>query len=171
MEPLYIPHLAARRDRTLDIIVNESIPEFETLTPVRGKIVVKHSGTYLDIWAQTETIVTLTCYRCLQQYNHKLVLDTTEVIWLDPDAAAPYSGPLEKETGVDELIESLPPDGHFEPTAWLYEQLCLVTPQRQLCARTCTDIIAEQYQVAAKPTGTVDNRWGALESLKDRLQQ
>ena len=60
MEPLYIPHLAARRDRTLDIIVNESIPEFETLTPVRGKIVVKHSGTYLDIWAQTETIVTLT---------------------------------------------------------------------------------------------------------------
>ncbi len=169
MEPLYIPHLNARRDRTLDIIVNELIPEFETLTPVRGKIVVKHGGTYLDVSAQTETIITLTCYRCLQQYNHKLVLDTTEVIWLDPEATNAYDGPLEKETDADDLIESLSPDGHFEATTWLYEQLCLATPQRQLCDRTCADVIPEEYRVKPEPEVILDNRWGVLESLKDRL--
>ena len=58
MEPLFIPQLANRQDRTLEIVVDETIPEFETLTPVRGKIIIRHGGTYLDVSAQTETIIT-----------------------------------------------------------------------------------------------------------------
>jgi uncharacterized protein len=169
MEPLYIPHINARRDRTIEVIVDEFIPEFETLTPVRGKVIVKHGGTFLDVSAQTETIVTLTCYRCLQQYNHRLVLNANEIIWLDPDADKPYDGPLERETDAEELIESLPPDGHFQTDVWLYEQLCLAVPQRELCNQDCAEVIADLNPAVADTDSRLDRRWGILESLKDRL--
>jgi uncharacterized protein len=168
MELLYIPHIAARRDNTLEVIVDEFIPEFETLTPVRGKIAIRHGGTYLDVSAQTETIITLTCYRCLQQYNHRLVLNATEIIWLDPDADKVDDGPLERETDAEDLVESLAPDGHFPPDVWLYEQLCLALPQRQLCDRSCTEITTES-EGATESEVKLDSRWGILETLKDRL--
>ncbi len=172
MEPLYIPHLLTRPDKTLEIVVDTLIPEFETLTPVRGKIVVKHGGTFLDVAAQTETIVTLTCDRCLKQYNHRLLLKTTEIIWLDETADEPYNGPLDVKTEVEELVESLAPTGHFAPDLWLYEQLCLSLPHRQLCDRNCEGI-APVTSPDPNPIENVnvDRRWGILETLKHKLQE
>ncbi len=171
MEPIYIPHLLTRSDKTLEIIVDRLVPDFETLTPVRGKITVKHGGTFLEVSAQTETIVTLPCDRCLQQYNHKLLLKTNEIIWLDASAGEPYDGPLDVKTDVEELVESLPPDGHFQPDVWMYEQLCLALPLRQLCSRDCAGI-APVASSAPQPATEVslDSRWGILETLKDRLE-
>lgn len=169
MEPIYIPQLANRRDKTLEIVVDGFVDELETLTPVRGKMTVKHQGNYLDVGVAVDTIITLTCDRCLQQYNHKLNLTTSEIIWLDPAAAEPYQGPLEHETVVEDLVESLPPDGHFQPDIWLYEQLCLAIPQKQVCDRDCTGIQAQAQTPAAEPKATLDRRWGALEILKNQL--
>jgi uncharacterized protein len=173
MEPLYIPHLLTRTEKTLEIIVDQQIPEFETLTPVRGKITVRHGGTFLDVAAYTETIVTLTCDRCLRQYNHKLLLNTSEIIWLDAAANAPYMGPSEVHSELEELIETLPPDGHFQPETWLYEQLCLSLPHRQLCAQDCQGIAPVESQIpqAAEPQVSLDSRWGVLETLKNQLQE
>lgn len=172
MQPLYIPQLATRPDKTLEIIVDETIADFETLTPVRGKITLRHGGTFLDVSAQTETIVTLTCDRCLRQYNHRLLLNTSEIIWLDAAAGEPYDGPLEVHTDVEELVESLPPDGHFPPHVWLYEQLCLALPHRQLCDRACAGI-APVESPAPQPSEPVslDRRWGILETLKHQIQE
>uniref|UniRef100_UPI00286C0FF5 YceD family protein n=1 Tax=Chamaesiphon sp. OTE_8_metabat_110 TaxID=2964696 RepID=UPI00286C0FF5 len=160
MEPLHIPQLANRQDRTLEIIVDTLIPEFETLTPVRGKVIVKHGGTFLDLSAQAETIITLKCDRCLQQYNHRLVLDATEIIWLEDVDEEPDRRGMEIRTDLDELVDSLPPDGHFDPNVWLYEQLCLSLPLRQLCDRDCVGILPTQEFVAAptEPQPRLDNR-------------
>jgi uncharacterized protein len=172
MEPLYIPQLANRRDRTLEIIVDRSIPDFETLTPVRGKIIVKHGGTYLDVSAQTEAIITLKCDRCLQQFNHKLVLDTNEIIWLEEIDREPERRGVEVKNELEDLVESLAPDGHFQPDIWLYEQLCLSLPQRQLCDRDCVGIAPLESPPIAEPlpTESLDSRWGILGTLKDRLE-
>jgi uncharacterized protein len=173
MEPLYIPQLANRPDRTLEIIVDRLIPEFETLTPVRGKIVVKHGGTYLDVSAQTETIITLKCDRCLQQYNHRLMLDTKEVIWLEAESAEPDRRGMDIKTDPEDLIDSLPPDGHFPPDVWLYEQLCLSLPLRQLCNRDCEGITPVASAPVPKPVEVkqLDSRWGILENLKHQLDR
>jgi uncharacterized protein len=172
MEALYIPQLANRQNRTLEIVVDGSILDFATLTPVRGKIIVKHGGTFLEVSAQVETIVTLSCDRCLRQYNHRLVLNTTEIIWLDTAAGEAYVGPLEVKTDLEELVESLPPDGHFRPDEWLYEQLCLAIPQRQLCDRDCAGITPVESLVPEPSDQTVslDSRWGILEVLKNQLK-
>ncbi len=171
MEALHIPQLANRQDRTLEIIVDTLIPEFETLTPVRGKVIVKHGGTFLDLSAQAETIITLKCDRCLQQYNHRLILDTSEIIWLEEPDEEPDRKGMEIRTDLDELVDSLPPDGHFDPNVWLYEQLCLSLPLRQLCNRDCAGIIPPK-EPAPEPSEAkqqLDNRWGILETLKNQL--
>jgi uncharacterized protein len=100
----------------------------------------------------------------LQQYNHRLVLNTQEVIWLDETANQTEDLPLEMEVAVEDLLETLPPDGHFDPGEWLYQQMCLALPQRQLCNVNCPGIL--NAAVSEPPT---DSRWALLDALKKQL--
>jgi uncharacterized protein len=173
MEPLHIPQLAKRHERTLEIIVDATIPEFETLTPVRGKVIIKHGGTYLEVSAQAETIVTLKCDRCLQQYNHRLELDTSEIIWLEEADEEPARRGMEVRTDPEDLVDSLVPDGHFDPNVWLYEQLCLSLPLRQLCTPDCGGIIPPQEPdpEPSEAQRLLDSRWGILANLKQQISE
>lgn len=164
MEAIYIPQLTRLPQQTEAIAFTEMIPGLETLTPVRGRIQVKHCNTYLEITANAETIVTLTCHRCLQQYNYRLSIQPTELVWLEetPDASLL---PLDVEVSSgDELVETLSPNGLFAPTTWIYEQLCLELPQQQLCEATCQGI---QISTVAQPER--DRRWASLEALRQQL--
>jgi uncharacterized protein len=166
MDAIYIPQITKAPERTEEIQVNDFLPGLETLTPVRGFIRVHHQGTYLEVLAQAEAIITCTCNRCLQQYNQRLVVDTKEIIWLDETAFQPQDLPLEREVAVEDLVESLPPDGYFYPTEWLYEQMCLATPHRQLCDLKCPGILGSN---ADSSNMAVDHRWASLENLKKQL--
>lgn len=165
MDAIYIPQLLTAPEKTDILEVNEVFESLETLTPVRGKIQVKHCGTYLEVSGKAETIVTLTCDRCLQQYNHRVSVETTELIWLDENAESVEMLPLEREVPLEDLSENLSPRGYFDPQEWLYEQLCLALPQRQLCNQNCSGIADEILSSRPK----VDSRWASLESLKAQL--
>jgi uncharacterized protein len=165
MEAIQIPWLLKLPEQTDVIQVNEFLPDLETLIPVRGRLQVTHQGNYLEVGVQAETIITLTCDRCLQQYNHRLAIDTSEMVWLDESAQQADYGFLERETPLEELVETLPPQGYFQPDTWLYEQLCLALPPRQLCDQQCPGIPINNSG-SASPT---DRRWEALEALKRQL--
>ncbi|MEC4895118.1 MAG: YceD family protein [Oscillatoria sp. PMC 1051.18] len=162
MSAIYIPQLLKAPEKTEVIQVQEFIPGLETLTPVRGTVVVTHRGTYLEVAGKAETIVTLTCDRTLRQYNHRLVVDTTELIWLDENANSTENLPLEREVKSEDLSESLSPQGYFQVQEWLYEQLCLALPLRQLSDEEGE---ALNYQEESQ----IDRRWAALEALKKQL--
>jgi len=166
MEAIYIPQLTKAPEQTEVIQVQEFLPNLETLTPIRGHIRVTHRGNFLEVATQAETIITLTCHRCLQQYNHRLAVDTSEIIWLDEAAEQPDDGPLEREVALEDLVETLPPRGYFHPGEWLYEQMCLEIPQRQLCDEQCAGIQTDTSKVSEKST---DQRWASLEALKKQL--
>ncbi|MEA5577129.1 YceD family protein [Anabaena sp. UHCC 0451] len=168
MDAIFIPQLTKAPERIEEIQVNESLPGLETLTPVRGTIRVQHQGNYLEVYGQAETIITCTCNRCLQQYNQRLAVNTKEVIWLDAKANQADDLPLEREVAVEDLVETVPPDGYFYPSEWLYEQMCLAIPQRQLCDRNCPGILDA---VAGSSEEIVDSRWSALQSLKKQLPE
>lgn len=165
MQAIYIPQIARTPNRKIEITVDEFLPGLESLTPVRGRMVVEHKGNFLEVLAKTETIITLTCDRCLRQYNDRLSLDTSEIIWLDEAVEQPDTGPLERETELDDLVEALSPHGHFQPQAWLYEQMCLALPLRQICDAQCQGVTLN----SDGSESTVDSRWGALEALKRQL--
>ncbi|MCD8485418.1 MAG: YceD family protein [Desertifilum sp.] len=168
MEAIYIPQLAKALDGTEVLEVREHLPDLQTLMPVQGKLKVKHCGNYLEVSARVETIITLTCDRCLQQYNHRLKLKTRELIWLEASPEEPGLIPLEREVSLEELVETLPPQGYFDPATWLYEQLCLELPHRQLCDRACPGIAPSEDR-PAEITKPVDRRWASLEALKNQL--
>jgi uncharacterized protein len=165
MEPIHIPRLTRLPEQTEVLQFEDMIPNLETLTPVQGALQITHRGTFLEVNAKADTIITLTCDRCLQQYNYRLSIAPAELIWLDETAeeAAPLL--LDQDLDSDELVETLPPNGYFDPTAWLYEQLCLEIPQRQLCDAQCQGIELPQ----SIPPPRVDRRWAGLESLRNQL--
>lgn len=165
MESIYIPHLLKAPGQQRVLPFETQFTDLPTLMPVRGQVAVKHCHTYLEVKGSAETIVTLTCDRCLQQYNHRLSVEATEMIWLQ-DTVEPE--PLEQEVASEDLVETLPPSGHFEPQTWIYEQLCLALPQRQLCDPSCEGI-APSSEPAAAPLG--DHRWAALAALKPNLPE
>ncbi len=166
MQAIYIPQLAKAPERTEALEVKEYFPDLETLTPVQGKMRVVHQGKYLEVTATAETIVTLTCDRCLQQYNHRLAVQTSELIWLEEPEEDLEAIPLEREITLEELVETLPPEGMFDPGEWLYQQLCLEIPLRKLCDQACGGI-----QVGDNISGAdaIDRRWASLQDLKKHL--
>jgi uncharacterized protein len=170
MEKIYIPNLKKSLDHTLVITVDQNLPDLDTLTAVRGQIKVKHGGTYIEVSAKAETIMTLTCNRCLKQYNHRVDLKTSEIIWLDEGVNEGEKKPFadvevtdwDTETTNEDLTEKLHPQGHFEPDIWLYEQLCLSLPSKQICGEDC-----EGIAIAPPPEDLIDSRWAALKALKE----
>ena len=167
MDAIYIPHLTKLKEQTEVIQVQDFLPGLTTLTPIRGKLRIQLRGNFLEVSVKAETIITLTCHRCLQQYNHRLVVDTSEIIWLDETATKLDDAPLEREVALEDLVESLPPLGYFHPSEWLYEQLCLEIPQRQLCDAECAGIQSNDAGNVIEPK--IDRRWASLEMLKKQL--
>lgn len=163
IQPIYLPHLLKQPQSTQVFQIDQAITNLETLTPVRGKIRVRHGGTFLEVTAQAETIVTLNCDRCTQNYNQRLELDTKELLWLDRELET--STARERELSWDDLSEVLAPDSHFDLETWLYEQLNLALPLKNLCGKDC--------QAPAMPgdesLNGFDRRWAVLADLKQQL--
>ena len=67
---------------------------------------------------------------------------------------------------MEDLSETLSPDGHFDAQGWLYEQLCLAVPLRQLCGKDCQPPKTKTEENEPK----IDSRWSGLEALKQQLQ-
>jgi uncharacterized protein len=166
IEPIQIPRLTRAPQRTEVIEFNEPIAGLDTLTPVQGRLQVTHQGSYLEVSARAETIVTLTCHRCLQNYNYRLLIEPAELIWLDGAADSLDPILLDQEISPEDLVETLPPDGDFDVESWLYEQLCLEIPHRQLCDQSCPGI---EVPLAETAMPLVDRRWASLEALKNQL--
>lgn len=169
MDAVYIPNLLQAPEKTKVIEIETHFSDLETLTPVRGEVTLTHQGTYLEVKGTGEAIITLTCHRCLQNYNHRLSVAPRELIWLQEPTAELENLPLEREVAVEDLIETLPPEGHFFPHSWLYEQLCLALPQQQLCDADCKGIPLEAQE--AEVSALVDHRWAALAQLKLHLPE
>ena len=166
MEAIYIPLLLKAASKTREIKIDEFIPGLDSLTPVRGILSIAHGGNYLEVRAAAETIITQICDRCLANYNHRLSLETREIIWLDENADKQETLPnLEKEVLLEDLSEKLHPRGYFEPDSWLYEQLSLAMPLQKLCGTDC-----QGTAIATSDTQPViDSRWATLAALKKKL--
>jgi len=166
-ESISIPHLLHRQGGCETLDFKAVLPELNTLTPVQATLQVTHKDSFLEVVGQADTIVTLTCDRCLKQYNQRLAFDTTELIWFsegsDDDRA---SIPFEQDLELDDMVETLSKDGLFDPSLWVYEQLCLEMPYKSICGDACEGI-PEISPENAQPTG--DLRWAALEALKGQL--
>jgi len=63
------------------------------------------------------------------------------------------------------MSETLPPNGHFDPEAWLFEQLSLALPLRKVCGDDCPGATTK----ATTEDSYIDSRWSSLAALKEQL--
>ena len=109
--------------------VEGHLDQLPSLTPVRGELRAEHRGNVLMVEGKLSTIVTLSCDRCLGQFNHELTCTSTELIWLGQ--APPTEDDLQNSEHISEmegLVEYLDPRGDFDPQQWVFEQLNLQLP-------------------------------------------
>ncbi len=165
MDAIHIPNLVNHPERTVTLDFHQQIEDLPSLTPVQGTVAVAHKGNYLEVQAQAYTIVTLTCDRCLQNYNHRLACDASEMIWLKDSALLLDELPLSEAFDIEDVVENLPENGDFDVEKWIYEQLCLALPQRQLCDPHCPGIALPEPH----PDDLIDRRWAALKALQNQL--
>ncbi|MEM8505047.1 MAG: YceD family protein [Cyanobacteria bacterium P01_D01_bin.1] len=164
MRAIHIPQILNAPDKTISVDVAEHLLDLDTLTPVKGELSVQHRGTFLEVSAEASAIMTLECDRCLQSYNTRVQVNAAEILWLEEPA--PIEAGQETEVELEDLVESLPPQGYFKPDEWLYEQMCLAIPQKQICSSDCQGI-----EITSNPPAKVDDRWAVLSALKQQLAE
>ncbi|MFM1797985.1 MAG: hypothetical protein RLZZ117_263 [Cyanobacteriota bacterium] len=142
-------------------LVDQPIAELATLTPVRGEMAAVHQGSALEVSAAVETILTLSCARCLQQFNQALRVDVRELIEFR-DAPSPGAG--QASALGDDLEDRLDPQGRFDPERWLFEQLSLRLPMVNRCGDDCPG--PPGWTSAPRPA---DPRWAALQALRPAM--
>ena len=82
--------------------VEGELDELPSLTPVRGHVSAEHRGNVLAVEGRLNTIVTLCCDRCLNQFNQKLSCTPSELIWLGDEQ--PTADELELSGEVADLL-------------------------------------------------------------------
>ncbi|NJK41722.1 MAG: DUF177 domain-containing protein [Acaryochloridaceae cyanobacterium SU_2_1] len=165
MDKIHLPQLEAAPQRQMVVEVDQFLTDLASLTPVQGQILVVHHGNYLQVTAEATTIITLSCDRCLQQYNHRLAVTASELIWLVESEHQSITTATEISISLDDPVESLWMQGYFPPEEWLYQQLCLQLPHQQLCDQDCQGLL-DHEQPTEQP---LDSRWAVLESLRQSI--
>ena len=154
--------------------VEGELDELRSLTPVRGHVSAEHRGNVLAVEGSLNTIVTLCCDRCLNQFNQKLSCTPSELIWLGDEQ--PTTDELELSGEVAEmegLVDVLDPRGQFDPQQWAFEQLNLLLPVVNHCGDHCPGPPGLQQQPVIPDTKTMvlDPRWQALQQLRQQIDQ
>ncbi|MAR06464.1 MAG: metal-binding protein [Cyanobium sp. NAT70] len=150
-------------------IVEGHLETLPSLTPVRGHLTAEHRGNVLAVEGVLQTIVTLSCDRCLGQFNQQITSKPAELIWLG--VTLPGDEPLQAETDIEHVngwVECLDPRGCFDPEQWVFEQLNLQLPVVNSCGDHCPGpaipLTERQNNVLDEEA---DPRWAVLRQLRE----
>ena len=167
LEPVALQELRAL-DAPRTWSVEGRLDALQSLTPVRGHLSAEHQGNVLAVKGALNTIVTLTCDRCLGQFNQQLSCHPQELIRL---GASPPSEEQVQESAdiaaMDGLVECLDPRGVFDPEQWVFEQLNLLLPVVNHCGDHCQGPALDHHNPdRVSEESSLDPRWQALLQLK-----
>jgi uncharacterized protein len=143
-------------------IVAQRLHELQSLEPVCGWLQVWHQGSQLRVRGEARTTIERPCDRCLQPVAVPLVAEAEEWIGLEePGDTGEAPVEIVLDGGNELPLDSLDPQGSFDPEHWLFEQLSLVQPLRCLCRDDCPGLLT-----AAAADEPLDPRWQALRTLQ-----
>ena len=170
LEPVALQELRAlAAPRTWS--VEGQLESLKSLTPVRGELTAEHRGNVLSVEGELSTIITLTCDRCLGQFNQQLICQPSELIWLGD--APPSDEQLQESediSALEGLVECLDPRGRFDPEQWVFEQLSLQLPVVNHCGSHCPGPPLPRESGGDHTSGgePSDPRWQALRNFQRR---
>ena len=154
----------------------ETIEDLGAVKPVLGDLVVSASSTGIKIHGNVQTLLKLTCHRCLQPYflNINVALDEF-FVEAKQENREPEHYPRERELLARDFVEELSEDGVLDITDLVYQAVTLATPVSCLCGDNCPGPAFPEGQAesgslaASKDAGShknrIDPRWKNLKTL------
>jgi uncharacterized protein len=158
---------------SLQLPFKEEIPGLEAVKPVVGDLTVFVSATGMRLVGQVQTLMKLTCDRCLRPYFQNLLVELDERFVLSNFEEG--QAPPQRELNRDDFVEVLSPDGTLDITDVVYQAVTLSMPSSCLCSPECpgpplappvddTGSLAARKAVV-EPANVIDPRWKNLKSL------
>lgn len=174
----------------LSIDVAGALPSVGDREPVAGSAGLSFEGVYDLVFVPGEDIewrleirriaggvevngritgeVTLSCYRCLEEFEFPLSLDVREhALWLSEH---------EMDEDDEQATEYMVTDGVLDLEPVIRDAVCLAFPARRVCDEGCRGICelcgaSLNTDPCGCDTARVDARLKPLEELKKRLEQ
>ena len=124
------------------------------------------TGSRAHVRGKVRADVSLDCARCLEPITKHI-----DVLFDDTFVDASETRAAETEIDIDELDESLVPEGKIDVTEVIREQVLLALPEQIFCREDCKGLCpkcgANRNLIDCKcADDEVDPRWAALKNLK-----
>lgn len=135
-----IDELRALPQQKLNLSFRENIDDLNAVKPVLGELTVSAGATGIKLFGTVQTLLKLTCHRCLRPYFLNLSVPVEES-FIEHRRQDDFerSGKIsrEKELTAQDFIEELPEDGVLDITDLVYQAVTLATPVSCLCGDSC----------------------------------
>ncbi len=153
----------------LECQFKEDIAGLQAVKPVLGEITLWLTGSGVRFIGHVQTLLKLSCHRCLRPYFQALSVDIDER-FVQQVAEEP---PRDRELLLQrDFVEPIPDDGIIDISDVVYQSLTLATPVYCLCGAECpgppkTTENDEANSLAKDKKGEtiVDPRWKNLKTL------
>jgi uncharacterized metal-binding protein YceD (DUF177 family) len=159
-----------------DISFNEKLVDTLAVKPVVGELTVAAGATGMRLAGRVQTLLKLTCDRCLRPYFQSITVDIDERFVIDQLQLEGKAVPRDRELiRAEDWAETLPPDNVLDISDVVYQAVTLATPNSCSCGSDCPGppITAKSSKKASlgkakegrRADTPVDPRWKNLKTL------
>lgn len=171
-----IDELRSLPQQRVNLSFKESIADLDTVKPVLGDLTLFAQPSGIRLFGQVQTLLKLTCHRCLGPYFLNLSVPLEECFLEERPVSDPsIHQPKERELTAADFVEYLPEDGILDITDIVYQAVTLAIPATSLCGEECPGpafpspaggnsslVIDKEVETT---TDRIDPRWKNLKSL------
>lgn len=172
-----LDELRALPQPRLEIEFKETLDGTQAVKPVVGDLTVMASVTGMRMTGKVQTLLKLSCDRCLRPFFQSVSVDIDERFVVNGlnEWDNVKSNTKERELNRDDFFETLPVDNVLDISDVVYQAVTLATPTTCLCGEQCPGpptptksgkkATLNQSKEARKGENQIDPRWKNLKSL------
>lgn len=172
-----LEELRALPQSRLEIDFKETLEGTQAVKPVVGDLTVTASSTGMKLSGRVQTLLKLSCDRCLRPYFQSLTVDIDERFQVSGFGEFDNSKTTqrERELSRNDFFETLPPDNTLDISDVVYQAVTLATPTVCSCGDQCPGpamptksgkkASLNHGKEARKAENKIDPRWENLKSL------
>ncbi len=163
-----IEELKSLPQQRLNTGFKETLAGLSAVKPVIGDLQIVLGSWGVQVSGRVQTLLKLTCHRCLRAYFQSLAVDIDERLVHD---LVDREGRRERELLRDDFVEVIPADGVLDISDIVYQAVTLATPTFCLCGAECpgpplADSAGNKISLGRdKPGSREDPRWKNLKTL------
>jgi uncharacterized protein len=159
----------------LNLQFREFVDNLGAVKPVLGELTVSASSTGMRLSGHLQTLLKLTCHRCLRPYFHSINIQLNESFVEFSGRDNLEQSCKDRELLADDFVEELAEDGILDITDIVYQAVTLAIPVSCLCGNDCPGPAFPDTEtksgslVTGKDPGAMENRidprWKNLKTL------